>query len=91
MAVDRLRSSAELLPAIVLIAVGGLLLWGMLGAVTQSGRSWAVRGFDDVRRQVEEDLARELERRVGRPLRDALRARAGVAAAYMEMRLILGR
>jgi len=38
--------------------------------------------------QVVDLVARELDRRIGRPVRDALRVRAGLAAAHADFELV---
>ena len=62
---------------------------GAIGAViSRSGRSWAEKQVATMDHQVLELVARELDRRIGRPVRDALRIRAGLAAAHAEFELV---
>lgn len=88
---DTVRSGGELLiPAAV--AFGGLLLVIIPGAVGASiGGREAARLVKDQRQALSRSVSRELDRRLGRPLRDVLRKRAGLAAAVAEFSLLLER
>lgn len=73
--------------------VGGLLLalvaYLAFGAwLARSGRRWAQATVAETGDEVAAAIGRELDRRVGRPVRDALRVRAGLAAAHAEFELI---
>lgn len=74
-------------------AVSGLLLalvaYLAIGAwVARSGRQWAQAAVAASGDEVAAAIGRELDRRTGRPVRDALRVRAGLAAAHAEFELI---
>lgn len=70
----------------VLAGVAAIVIVG--GVISRSGRSWAEEQVESMDHDVVGLVARELDRRVGRPVRDALRIRAGLAAAHAEFELI---
>lgn len=85
---DTWRSGAGLLLPLS-VTIGGLL--GVVlprVAVTASGSRRAASLVDERRGALERAVSRELDRRLGRPLRDALRRRAGLAAAVAEFELL---
>lgn len=88
---DTVRSGGELLvPATVVFAA--ILLVVIPGAVGASvGGRQAARLVRDQRQALSRSVSRELDRRLGRPLRDVLRKRAGLAAAVAEFSLLLER
>ncbi len=88
--VDALRGGTALLWPVVALIVGFGLVAVPVALAADSGQRWAEAGFESMRSNVEASVARELDRRVGRPLRDALRVRAGAAVAFAELRLLLG-
>jgi hypothetical protein len=88
--VDTIRSNASLLPAVVGLVAAVALVVIPVALAGDSGQRWAESGFEAMRSDIEAAVAREIDRRVGRPLRDALRMRAGAATAYTELKLLLG-
>ena len=79
---------AEPVP-IVLGVVSAVVAFTLAGAlISRSGRRWAEERAAAADRQLVDSVVRELDRRIGRPTRDALRTRAGVAAAHAEFELI---
>ncbi len=70
----------------IVTAVGALAVGGAL--ISRSGRSWAEEAVGGMDGQVVDLVARELDRRIGRPVRDALRVRAGLAAAHADFELV---
>jgi hypothetical protein len=87
--VDVTRSDGSLLPPVIGLVTAVALVVVPVILAADSGRRWAESGFEAVRTTVESGVSREIDRRVGRPLRDALRVRAGAASAYTELRLLL--
>ena len=85
--VDALRTGGDLaVPGtIVALSLAAIVVPARLAAA--SGARWAGRGFDHQVEQVASLVDRELDRTVGRPIRAALRVRAGAAGAYSEFRL----
>lgn len=74
---------------IVLTVVAGVVTWLAIGAVVStSGRRWGSSAVVRHREQLSGTVARELDRRIGRPLRDALRVRASLGAALTEFELV---
>ena len=74
---------------IVVGALAAVMVFVLAGAlIARSGRRWAGERASDADRQLIDAISRELDRRIGRPTRDALRTRAGVAAAHAEFELI---
>lgn len=86
--VDAFRTGGDLaVPGtIIAISLASIVVPARLAAA--SGARWAGRGFDRLLEEVASLVDRELDRRVGRPIRDALRIRAGAAGAYAEFRLV---
>ncbi len=69
--------------------VAGAVVWIAIGAlVSASGRRWGSMAVSIHREQLAGMAGRELDRRLGRPLRDALRVRASVGAALTEFELM---
>lgn len=84
---DAVRSEAGVaLPALALVGCLLALLW-VPAAGAAAGRRRAVEAAAAARDGVQEVVRRELDRRVGRPLRAALRVRAGLGAALAEWSL----
>lgn len=76
------------IPLIVGLVVG-LALWMAIGAMlSESGRRWGRHAVSEQRQVLAVASERELDRRIGRPLRDALRIRASLGAAYMEFEMM---
>jgi GTPase SAR1 family protein len=74
---------------IVVAVVAGMVTWLAVGAaVSASGRRWGSSAVMRHREQLSDVAARELDRRIGRPLRDALRVRATLGAAMTEFELV---
>jgi GTP-binding protein EngB required for normal cell division len=72
--------------AAVVVAVAA---WLAVGAfVSASGRRWGARAVTHQQEQLAGAAGRELDRRIGRPLRDALRLRASLGAAITEFELV---
>jgi GTP-binding protein EngB required for normal cell division len=87
MVADGVRARGDLLiPGVVVVASLAAVVVPTRVAIS-SGARWAGRGFDHVLEGVTGLVDRELDRRIGRPIRDALRVRAGAAGAYAEFRL----
>lgn len=85
-----LASNADLgtvVPVLVGVAFGVITWLAGTAAISASGRSWGQRAVAHAGDQISGDVQRELDRRIGRPLRDALRVRAGLAAAYTEFEM----
>lgn len=81
----------DLGPPIPLLAavVAGVATWLAIGAlVSASGRRWGSLAVMQHREQLSGAAGRELDRRIGRPLRDALRVRASLGAALTEFELV---
>lgn len=87
--VDALRTGSALVWPVVALVVGVGLTAVPVALAADSGQRWAEAGFESMRSDVEASVSRELDRRIGRPLRDALRVRAGAAVAFAELRLLL--
>ncbi|MDH4117033.1 MAG: 50S ribosome-binding GTPase [Acidimicrobiia bacterium] len=87
--VDAVRTGADLtIPVVVAVAaLAGMAIPAFVGR-TIGGRE-AARVARHQRGAIARAVAREIDRRVGRPLRDALRRRAGVAAALAEFELVM--
>jgi hypothetical protein len=65
------------------------MIWLAVGAfVSASGRRWGALVVTRQREQLAGAAGRELDRRIGRPLRDALRVRASVGAALTEFEMV---
>ena len=74
---------------IVGAVVVGMAVWLAVGAaVAASGRRWGSTAVTRHRDELSGVVARELDRRIGRPLRDALRIRAALGAALTEFELV---
>ena len=74
---------------IVTAVVAGMVMWLAIGAVVSaSGRRWGASAVMRHRDELSGVVARELDRRIGRPLRDALRIRASLGAALTEFELV---
>jgi energy-coupling factor transporter ATP-binding protein EcfA2 len=74
---------------IVAAAVAGAVMWLAIGAVVSaSGRRWGSSAVMRHREELSGVVGRELDRRIGRPLRDALRIRASLGAALTEFELV---
>ena len=86
---DVLRSGGPLLVpvSVTLGALLAVLLSGAIGAGI-GGRE-AVKVVSDQRQAITRSVSREIDRRLGRPLREVLRKRAGVAAALAEFELVM--
>lgn len=86
---DVLRSGDRILvPAVVtLAALLAVVVPAAVGAA--AGAREATQTVGDQRQAIERAVAREIDRRLGRPLRDVLRKRAGVAAALAEFELVM--
>jgi hypothetical protein len=87
LAVDAVRSSAAIVPGLVVSAASIGLLVGLRFGVKRSAQARVMAAFVDRRVETEAQAAAELERRVGRPLRDILRARSAPGAAHTELML----
>lgn len=86
-----LARALELGPPIPILAavVAGMVTWMAIGAfVSASGRRWGSVAVMQHREQLSGIAGRELDRRIGRPLRDALRVRASLGAALTEFELV---
>lgn len=86
-----LATAVELGGPIPILAavVAATLTWlGVGAAVAASGRRWGSTAVTRHRDEVAGVVARELDRRIGRPLRDALRVRASLGAALTEFELV---
>jgi GTP-binding protein EngB required for normal cell division len=86
--VDAVRADGPITMAGLLVAAGLAALVVPHAIAARSGGRWAGLGFDGLAGEVTGRVERELDRRIGRPLRDALRTRAGAATAYTEFRLL---
>ena len=86
--VDAFRTGGELaVPGTIMaISLAAIVVPARLAAA--SGARWAGSGFDRLVEEVASLVDRELDRRVGGPIRGALRIRAGAAGAYAEFRLV---
>lgn len=74
---------------LIIGAVLGLLTWLAAGAIlSSSGRNWGREAVSAQRQVLATASEREIDRRVGRPLRDALRIRASMGAAYTEFEMM---
>lgn len=74
---------------IVAAVVAAVATWLAVGAfVSASGRNWGSSAVLRQREHLAGVAGRELDRRIGRPLRDALRVRASVGAAMTEFELV---
>ncbi len=74
---------------IVAAVAAAVVTWLAIGAVVSaSGRRWGATTVLRHREQLSGVVARELDRRIGRPLRDALRVRASLGAALTEFELV---
>ena len=85
-----LSANADLGPLVSsLVGVSfGLIMWLSATAfISASGRRWGRDAVAHAGDQVSVSIERELDRRIGRPLRDALRVRAGLAAAHAEFEM----
>ncbi len=68
--------------------VAAVAIWLAIGGfVSVAGRAWGSNAVLERREQLEGVAGRELDRRIGRPLRDALRERASLGAAMTEFEL----
>ncbi len=85
---DSVRAGDSITVAAVAAAGGLMALAVPRAAAGSSGARWAGRGFEGLAGEVAGQVERELDRRIGRPLRDALRLRAATATAYTEFRLL---
>jgi energy-coupling factor transporter ATP-binding protein EcfA2 len=84
-------NALELAGPIPLVAalVLAVVVWLAIGAfVSATGRRWGTTAVTRHREQLAGHAGRELDRRLGRPLRDALRVRASVGAALTEFELM---
>ncbi|HEY5651564.1 MAG TPA: GTPase [Acidimicrobiia bacterium] len=83
--VVELARPVPLLLALVVAAV----VWVAIGAaISAAGRRWGSTAVTRHSEQLAGVAGRELDRRLGRPLRDALRVRASVGAALAEFELM---
>ena len=74
---------------IVAAVIAGMVIWLAIGAlVSASGRRWGSSAVMRHREELSGVVGRELDRRIGRPLRDALRIRASLGAALTEFELV---
>jgi len=88
-AFDVLRSGGQLVVPVA-VTLGALLAVVLPSAIGAGlGGREAVRVVADQRQAIARSVAREIDRRLGRPLRDVLRKRAGVAAALAEFELVM--
>lgn len=85
--VDAVRSGGEMAPGFVAAAgaVGSIV--GLRLAVRRSAGARVQAALADRRAATEDLVAVELERRLGRPLREILRARSAPGAAHVELML----
>ena len=73
----------------VVAAVAATATWLAIGAIVSgAGRRWGAGAVVRHRDDLSGVVARELDRRIGRPLRDALRVRASLGAALTEFELV---
>ncbi len=86
---DTVRTGTDLvLPAtVLLVGLVAVVVPGVIAAAI--GGRQAVSLVADQRHALANSIARELDRRLGRPLRDVLRKRAGMAAALAEFHLLV--
>jgi hypothetical protein len=91
LAVDAVRSSDAMAPGLVLSAASVGLLTGLRFGVRRSTRARVMRALGDRQLETATQASAELERRVGRPLRDILRARSAPGAAHTELMLAVQR
>lgn len=91
LAVGAVRTDGTALGPVLTMALGLTGIVGLRVAVGRSARHRVDAALGDRRSAVRTELTAELERRVGRPARDALRARSGIGAAHTELMLIIHR
>lgn len=73
----------------VAAVVAAVTTWLVIGTfVSASGRRWGASAVTRQHEQLVGAAGRELDRRIGRPLRDALRVRASLGAAFTEFDLV---
>ncbi len=73
----------------VLALVVALVVWIGIGSiVSRSGRRWGAAAVTQKQAELAVAAGRELDRRIGRPLRDALRVRASLGAALTEFDMV---
>jgi hypothetical protein len=86
---DTVRAGADLvLPVtVLLVAVSAVVVPGVIAATVGARQAAAL--VSDQRHALARSIAREFDRRLGRPLREVLRKRAGLAAALAEFQLLV--
>jgi hypothetical protein len=86
---DAVRTGNQItVPAAITLGALALVLLSA-SIVARIGSRTGAAVVDDTREAIVAAARRELDRRVGKPLRDALRKRAGVAAAFAEFHLLM--